>query len=168
MMGLIIAILLLVNIVVITLSLYESYKYFKNRDKDKKKMTIESQLERICVALEALAKMHAGPTFNQEVAVAKITDTPKPEVKEVVAKKTEPKVEAKKEEPKDEAVPEVTNKTSFEDLADKVKALGRTNRDAVVALFKQFGIERLGGLEEKDYIAFDIAIAKALTATKGT
>ena len=36
------------------------------------------------------------------------------------------------------------------------------NRDAVVTLFKQFGIERLGGLEEKDYTAFDIAIAKAL------
>lgn len=129
-------------------------------------MTIESQLERICIALEALAKMHTGPLFNKEVVVTKV-ETPKPEAKEVKAetKKAEPKAEAKKEEPKAEA--ETTNKASFDDLADKVKALGRTNRDAVVALFKQFGIERLGGLEEKDYIAFDIAIAKALNAAKG-
>ena len=81
-------------------------------------------------------------------------------------------VEAKKEEPKPDpetpaAGSEVANKAAFDDLADKVKALGRTNRDSVVALFKQFGIERLGGLEEKDYIAFDIAIAKAITASKG-
>ena len=69
---------------------------------------------------------------------------PKPEAKEVVMKKVvEP---LKKEAPKAEADPETTNKTSFDDLADKVKALGRMNRDAVVALFKQFGIERLGGL----------------------
>lgn len=132
-------------------------------------MTIESQLERICVALEALARMHAGPIFNKPdvekkkpedlVDALKKNDEKRVETKKAEAK-TEPKTEAKKEEPK--ADPETTNKTSFDDLADKVKALGRMNRDAVVTLFKQFGIERLGGLEEKDYIAFDIAIAKAL------
>lgn len=132
-------------------------------------MTIESQLERICVALEALARMHAGPIFNKPdvekkkpedlVDALKKNDEKRVETKKAEAK-TEPKTEVKKEEAKPE--PETTNKTSFDDLADKVKALGRMNRDAVVALFKQFGIERLGGLEEKDYIAFDIAIAKAL------
>jgi len=125
-------------------------------------MTIESQLERICVAMEALARMHAGPlmtsteTSKSPGIVEKVEETKK----KVETKKEEAKAEAKKEEPKVE--PETTNKASFDDLADKVKALGRTNRDAVVSLFKQFGIERLGGLEEKDYIAFDIAIAKAL------
>jgi hypothetical protein len=108
-------------------------------------MTIESQLERICVALELIAK--SALNLGAHTAVEKGYPTTKV-------------TEAKKEEPKVE--PETTNKASFDDLADKVKALGRTNRDAVVSLFKQFGIERLGGLEEKDYIAFDIAIAKAL------
>lgn len=135
-------------------------------------MTIESQLERICVALEALARMHAGPIFNKPdvekkkpedlVDALKKNDEKRVETKKAEAK-TEPKTEAKKEEPK--ADPETTNKTSFDDLADKVKALGRMNRDAVVTLFKQFGIERLGGLEEKDYITFDVAIAKALNKT---
>lgn len=128
-------------------------------------MTIESQLERICVALEALARMHAGPLMVSTEAnkspgiVEKVEETKK----KVETKKAEVKAEPKKEETEKPAEgSEVSNKTSFDDLADKVKALGRMNRDAVVALFKQFGIERLGGLEEKDYIAFDIAIAKAL------
>ena len=135
-------------------------------------MTIESQLERICVALEALARMHAGPIFNKPdvekkkpedlVDALKKNDEKRVETKKAEAK-TEPKTEVKKEEAKPE--PETTNKTSFDDLADKVKALGRMNRDAVVTLFKQFGIERLGGLEEKDYITFDVAIAKALNKT---
>lgn len=135
-------------------------------------MTIESQLERICVALEALAKMHAGPLFNNVKEVTtKVSEATGAEVVQKVKTETK-KVEVKKEEPKTNpetpaAGSEVTNKTSFDDLADKVKALGRTNRDSVVTLFKQFGIERLGGLEEKDYIAFDIAIAKAITASKG-
>ena len=135
-------------------------------------MTIESQLERICVALEALAKMHAGPLFNNVKEVTtKVSEATGAEVVQKAKTETK-KVEVKKEEPKtDPETPaeggEVTNKTSFDDLADKVKALGRTNRDSVVTLFKQFGIERLGGLEEKDYIAFDIAIAKAITASKG-
>ena len=135
-------------------------------------MTIESQLERICVALEVLAKMHAGPLFNNVKEVTtKVSEATGAEVVQKAKTETK-KVEAKKEEPKaDPETPaagsEVTNKTSFDDLADKVKALGRTNRDSVVTLFKQFGIERLGGLEEKDYIAFDIAIAKAITASKG-
>lgn len=135
-------------------------------------MTIESQLERICVALEVLAKMHAGPLFNNVKEVTtKVSEATGAEVVQKVKTETK-KVEVKKEEPKtDPETPaeggEVTNKTSFDDLADKVKALGRTNRDSVVTLFKQFGIERLGGLEEKDYIAFDIAIAKAITASKG-
>lgn len=136
-------------------------------------MTIELQLERICVALEALVEAVAHPVVTMDlgtpVEVQKMFEKvaseakkaePKPEAKEVVMKKVvEP---LKKEAPKAEADPETTSKTSFDDLADKVKALGRMNRDAVVTLFKQFGIERLGGLEEKDYIAFDIAIAKAL------
>ena len=128
-------------------------------------MTIESQLERICVALEALARMHAGPlTVSTEAnkspgIVEKVEETKK----KVETKKVEPETKAGKVDPEKPAEGgEVSNKTSFDDLADKVKALGRMNRDAVVALFKQFGIERLGGLEEKDYIAFDIAIAKAL------
>lgn len=135
-------------------------------------MTIESQLERICVALEVLVKMHAGPLFNNVKEVTtKVSEATGAEVVQKAKTETK-KVEAKKEEPKaDPETPaagsEVTNKTSFDDLADKVKALGRTNRDSVVTLFKQFGIERLGGLEEKDYIAFDIAIAKAITASKG-
>ena len=135
-------------------------------------MTIESQLERICVALEVLAKMHAGPLFNNVKEVTtKVSEATGAEVVQKAKTETK-KVEVKKEEPKtDPETPaeggEVTNKTSFDDLADKVKALGRTNRDSVVTLFKQFGIERLGGLEEKDYIAFDIAIAKAITASKG-
>ena len=136
-------------------------------------MTIESQLERICVALEALVDAVAHPVVTMDLGtpaeVQKMLEKaaseakkaePKPEAKEVVMKKVvEP---LKKEAPKAEADPETTNKTSFDDLADKVKALGRMNRDAVVTLFKQFGIERLGGLEEKDYITFDVAIAKAL------
>lgn len=136
-------------------------------------MTIESQLERICVALEALAKMHAGPLFhNVKEVTTKVSEATGAEVVQVVQKaKTETKkVEVKKEEPKtDPETPaeggEVTNKTSFDDLADKVKALGRTNMASLLTLFKQFGIERLSGLEEKDYIAFDIAIAKALNKT---
>lgn len=137
-------------------------------------MTIELQLERICVALEVLAAHVTQPAIegteqNRALNMAKTTGTPA----NVDTRKSETKkVEVKKEEPKtDPETPaeggEVTNKTSFDDLADKVKALGRTNRDSVVTLFKQFGIERLGGLEEKDYIAFDIAIAKAITASKG-
>ena len=139
-------------------------------------MTIESQLERICVALEALVDAVAHPVVTMDLGtpaeVQKMLEKaaseakkaePKPEAKEVVMKKVvEP---LKKEAPKAEADPETTNKTSFDDLADKVKALGRMNRDAVVTLFKQFGIERLGGLEEKDYITFDVAIAKALNKT---
>lgn len=128
-------------------------------------MTIESQLERICVALEALARMHAGPLMVSTEAnkspgiVEKVEETKK----KVETKKAEPEAKAGKVDPEKPAEgSEVSNKTSFDDLADKVKALGRMNRDAVVTLFKQFGIERLGGLEEKDYIAFDIAIAKAL------
>lgn len=128
-------------------------------------MTIESQLERICVALEALARMHAGPLMVSTEAnkspgiVEKVEETKK----KVETKKVEPEAKAGKVDPEKPAEgSEVSNKTSFDDLADKVKALGRMNRDAVVTLFKQFGIERLGGLEEKDYIAFDIAIAKAL------
>lgn len=131
-------------------------------------MTIESQLERICVALESLVQVYAGPGVNEAITEI-MKAAPKPEAKEVVmkkiveTKKAEVKAEPKKEETEKPAEgSEVSNKTSFDDLADKVKALGRMNRDAVVALFKQFGIERLGGLEEKDYIAFDIAIAKAL------
>lgn len=130
-------------------------------------MSIESQLERICVALEALAKTHAGPLLNNvKEVVTKVSESTGAEVVQKAKTETK-KVEVKKEEPKaDPETPaaggEVTNKTSFDNLADKVKALGRMNRDAVVSLFKQFGIERLGGLEEKDYIAFDIAIAKAL------
>lgn len=128
-------------------------------------MTIESQLERICVALEALARMHAGPLMVSTEAnkspgiVEKVEETKK----KVETKKVEPEAKAGKVDPEKPAEgSEVSNKTSFDDLADKVKALGRMNRDAVVTLFKQFGIERLGGLEEKDYTAFDIAIAKAL------
>ena len=128
-------------------------------------MTIESQLERICVALEALAAMHAGPLMVSTEAnkspgiVEKVEETKK----KVETKKVEPEAKAGKVDPEKPAEgSEVSNKASFDDLADKVKALGRMNRDAVVTLFKQFGIERLGGLEEKDYIAFDIAIAKAL------
>lgn len=131
-------------------------------------MTIESQLERICVALEALARMHAGPLMvSTEVnkspgIVEKVEETKK----KVETKKVEPEAKAEKVDPEKPAEgAEVSNKTSFDDLADKVKALGRMNRDAVVTLFKQFGIERLGGLEEKDYIAFDVAIAKALNKT---
>ena len=132
-------------------------------------MTIESQLERICVALEALARMHAGPLMVSTEAnkspgiVEKVEETKK----KVETKKVEPEAKAGKVEPEAKAAEggEVSNKTSFDDLADKVKALGRMNRDAVVTLFKQFGIERLGGLEEKDYIAFDVAIAKALNKT---
>lgn len=137
-------------------------------------MTIESQLERICVALEALARMHAGPVVTMDLGtpaeVQKMLEKAASE-----SKKPEPKVETKKVEPEAKAGKvdtekpaggsEVSNKTSFDDLADKVKALGRMNRDAVVTLFKQFGIERLGGLEEKDYITFDVAIAKALNKT---
>lgn len=126
-------------------------------------MTIESQLERICVALEALARMHA-PLVTTSI------DVPKVEVK---TKKTEPKIvcsvsdeiamhNIEKAHAEGKLPQSNEDIASFDDLADKVKALGRMNRDAVVALFKQFGIERLGGLEEKDYIAFDIAIAKAL------
>lgn len=128
-------------------------------------MTIESQLERICVALEALVTIHAGPLMVSTEAnkspgiVEKVEETKK----KVETKKVEPEAKAGKVDPEKPAEgSEVSNKTSFDDLADKVKALGRMNRDAVVTLFKQFGIERLGGLEEKDYIAFDIAIAKAL------
>lgn len=128
-------------------------------------MTIESQLERICVALESLAAGHAGPLMvSTEVnkspgIVEKVEETKK----KVETKKVEPEAKAEKVDPEKPAEgSEVSNKTSFDDLADKVKALGRMNRDAVVTLFKQFGIERLGGLEEKDYTAFDIAIAKAL------
>lgn len=128
-------------------------------------MTIESQLERICVALEALARTHAGPLMVSTEAnkspgiVEKVEETKK----KVETKKVEPEAKAGKADPEKPAEgSEVSNKTSFDDLADKVKALGRMNRDAVVTLFKQFGIERLGGLEEKDYTAFDIAIAKAL------
>lgn len=128
-------------------------------------MTIESQLERICVALEALARMHAGPLMVSTEAnkspgiVEKVEETKK----KVETKKVEPEAKAGKVDPEKPAEgSEVSNKTSFDDLADKVKALGRMNRDAVVTLFKQFGIERLGGLEEKDYITFDVAIAKAL------
>ena len=131
-------------------------------------MTIESQLERICVALEALARMHAGPLMVSTEAnkspgiVEKVEETKK----KVETKKVEPEAKAGKVDPEKPAEgSEVSNKTSFDDLADKVKALGRMNRDAVVTLFKQFGIERLGGLEEKDYIAFDVAIAKALNKT---
>lgn len=139
-------------------------------------MTIELQLERICVALEVLAAHVANPliTANASEQDRVVQDA----VKAIAAShKAEPKAETKKaetkkEEPKNNpetpsAESEVTNKASFDDLADKVKALGRTNRDSVVTLFKQFGIERLGGLEEKDYIAFDIAIAKAINASKG-
>ena len=137
-------------------------------------MTIESQLERICVALESLVQVYAGPLMVSTEAnkspgiVEKVEETKK----KVETKKVEPEAKAGKVEPEAQAGKvdpekpaggsEVSNKTSFDDLADKVKALGRMNRDAVVTLFKQFGIERLGGLEEKDYIAFDIAIAKAL------
>lgn len=131
-------------------------------------MTIESQLERICVALEALARMHAGPLMVSTEAnkspgiVEKVEETKK----KVETKKVEPEAKAGKVDPEKPAEgSEVSNKTSFDDLADKVKALGRMNRDAVVTLFKQFGIERLGGLEEKDYITFDVAIAKALNKT---
>lgn len=131
-------------------------------------MTIESQLERICVALEALARMHAGPLMASTEAnkspgiVEKVEETKK----KVETKKVEPEAKAGKVDPEKPAEgSEVSNKTSFDDLADKVKALGRMNRDAVVTLFKQFGIERLGGLEEKDYITFDVAIAKALNKT---
>lgn len=131
-------------------------------------MTIESQLERICVALEALARMHAGPLMVSTEAnkspgiVEKVEETKK----KVETKKVEPEAKAEKVDPEKPAEgSEVSNKTSFDDLADKVKALGRMNRDAVVTLFKQFGIERLGGLEEKDYITFDVAIAKALNKT---
>ena len=134
-------------------------------------MTIESQLERICVALEALARMHAGPLMVSTEAnkspgiVEKVEETKK----KVETKKVEPEAKAGKVDPEKPAEgSEVSNKTSFDDLADKVKALGRMNRDAVVTLFKQFGIERLGGLEEKDYIAFDIAIAKALNKANKT
>lgn len=136
-------------------------------------MTIESQLERICVALEVLAKMHAGPLFNNvkevttkvsEATGAEVVQKAKTETKKVEVKKEEPKTDPETPAAGSEVPP---NKAAFDDLADKVKALGRTNRDSVVALFKQFGIERLGGLEEKDYIAFDIAIAKAITASKG-
>lgn len=140
-------------------------------------MTIESQLERICVALEALATIHAGPALhtqqtqkhqeNPEAGTKKVDPTADTK-KKVETKKVEPEAKAGKVDPEKPAEgSEVSNKTSFDDLADKVKALGRMNRDAVVTLFKQFGIERLGGLEEKDYIAFDIAIAKAITASKG-
>ena len=128
-------------------------------------MTIESQLERICVALESLVQVYAGPLMVSTEAnkspgiVEKVEETKK----KVETKKVEPEAKAGKVDPeKPTEGSEVSNKTSFDDLADKVKALGRMNRDAVVTLFKQFGIERLGGLEEKDYIAFDIAIAKAL------
>ena len=140
-------------------------------------MTIESQLERICVALERMAEMQAVlllTTTGASLTPQQTADNIKEKVPgvEVVEVSHKPKAETKKVEPEAKAGKvdpekpaegsEVSNKTSFDDLADKVKALGRMNRDAVVTLFKQFGIERLGGLEEKDYIAFDIAIAKAL------
>ena len=146
-------------------------------------MTIESQLERICVALERMAEMQAVlllTTTGASLTPQQTADNIKEKVPgvEVVEVSHKPKAETKKVEPEAKAGKvdpekpaegsEVSNKTSFDDLADKVKALGRMNRDAVVTLFKQFGIERLGGLEEKDYITFDVAIAKALNKTNKT
>ncbi len=130
-------------------------------------MTIESQLERICVALEALAAMHAGPLVTINADVLKAETKPKgadpAAVKKIVEDpmRIEPKAEVTKEEPI------ITNAASFDDLADKVKALGQIDRPAVMALFEKFGIKRLNELKEDQYIAFDIAIAKATNKAKG-
>jgi len=138
-------------------------------------MSIESQLERICVALEALATIHAGPVFNKEQSLQQGTTT---SVEEVSSKKIGPKTETKKAEPKAEPEPDLpeakpaeqTGDTALavsrDDLAVKVRALAAIDRPAAAALIKSFGVERLDKLDPSQYIAFDLAIAKALVKAK--
>ena len=133
-------------------------------------MSLESQLERICVALEIIAgrEVLAGKSIpalsSDKIATAKLTaegDPPK-----VLPKVETPKTEAKpKAEPK--APTSTEGKVTLEDLAEKVKTLaGLGGRDAVLAVFEGFNVLRLTELLTEQYVLADLALTKAITKTQ--
>lgn len=128
-------------------------------------MTIESQLERICVALEALATIYTGPVSNNtsEVKPKAEPKTPTKNAAEPEKPKEAPKAETKqKEEPKSSE-----GAVTLEDLAAKVKVLASEGgRDAVMEVFGSFKVARLTEFLPEQYVLVDIALAKAITKAK--
>jgi len=129
-------------------------------------MSIESQLERICVALEALATIHAGPAFKPPVE-AKVFSTKTPDLPKDAKLKVTP-VNAEPAKADSKPTPEATNAeqggASLGDLQEKVKALAaKAGRDAVIEVFKGFKIDRMSELDAAQYVAMDLALAKAIT-----
>jgi len=126
-------------------------------------MTIESQLERICVALEILAKSSLSVAAEMSTIETSTKTENKPKAT-TETKKPEPKPEPQKTAPTPEATNTEQGGASLGDLQEKVKALAaKAGRDAVIEVFKGFKIDRMSELDAAQYVAMDLALAKAIT-----
>lgn len=137
-------------------------------------MSIEQQLERLNINLEKIIakgidlQVNTAGILNPIPARVASTKTPvKPEVKETP--EPEPEAEAKtevKETPEPEEKTSNTSSITFDSLADKVKALAKLDREAARAVFTSMKVTGLSGVDEKDYVKLDLALAKALNVAK--
>ena len=128
-------------------------------------MSIEDTLSKIEQHLATLVALASKEGSIIAPIVTELKFTPKAEPKAETKK-----VESKAEPEKTVAEPEQTDDTALavsrDDLAVKVRALAAIDRPAAAALIKSFGVERLDKLDPSQYIAFDLAIAKALVKAK--
>ena len=134
-------------------------------------MTIESQLERMAEMQAAILLMTTGTRMPPKEKPAAVTLT-NGEVKEhnTIASAVEAisKAELRPTKADPKPTPEATNAeqggASLGDLQEKVKALAaKAGRDAVIEVFKGFKIDRMSELDAAQYVAMDLALAKAIT-----
>jgi len=149
-------------------------------------MSLEEQLAVTNAALAKIIGNFEKLNTNLEKLIAKIPTLPflkegppaadPDEVKPAAKPATKPAAKAKPAPtPEPEAVvdpdggddDDPKTEISVNYLSDKVKALAAaTNREAVIAIFKLFGAERLPDITKDKYPALDLALTKAISKAK--